>query len=262
MTEKTHQELQSKVNQKYKTVCSLVFNRDKEQYRKCRYYETSYQLLIGEYAYNLKKWQYETFCRRNCYLMIADAFDRGEVVFLPQIQSKSMRELRKEKLELDNRLACINCAKQHGNLWIDLTPEEEKELNELYRDIVPFVHPDLVEDLTDYEQELFYTAIGAFSDGDLDLLRQTVADIYTLPATHEREGNHSLKNEWNRLVVIERKIKQEMKNLESEYSAKIRDLVDSPEKIHSTQEELLSGTELWKRAAEQYERDIYRLLGA
>lgn len=262
MTEKTRQELQSKVNEKYKEVCSLVYRRDNEQYRKCRYYETSYQILIGEYAYDLKKWQYETFCRRNCYLMIADAFEKGEAVFLPEIKTKGSREFLKEKRELKNRRACINCAEQHAERWYELNEDEEKELCELYRDIVPFVHPDLVDDLTDYEQELFYNAIGAFSDGDLDLLRQTVADIYTLPTTHDRSDEYSLRKEWTRLLVIERKVKKEMESLKTEYSQKIRDLIDSPENVKNTQQELQTGAAMWKRAAEQYEVDIGHLLGA
>lgn len=262
MTEKTHQELQSKVNEKYKEVCNLVFRRDKEQYRRCRYYETSYQILVGEYAYNLKKWQYETFCRKNCYLMIADALEQGEVVFLPAIKSKGMKGLRKERVELGNRLACLNCAKEHADRWYDLSEDEEKELDELYRNIVPFVHPDLVSDLSDYEQELFYNAIGAFSDGNLDLLRQTVADIYALPATHEIVDVYSLRKEWNRLLITERKVENEIRPLQSEYSSKIRDLVDSPDKLRNTQEELRTGTDLWRQAAEQYTNDIYHLLGA
>lgn len=262
MTEKTHQELLSKVNEKYKEVCTLVFERDREQYRRCRYYETAYQLLIGEYAYDLKKWQYKTFCRRNWYLMIADAFEKGEAVFLPEIKTKGMREFYREMAELKNRKACVNCAKEHSERWYDLTDDEEKELCELYRDIVPFVHPDLVDDLTDYEQELFYNAIGAFSDGDLDLLRQTVADIYTLPSSHDHSDEYSLRKQWTRLLVIEKKVRKEIESLHSEYSSKIRNLVDSPEKIKSTQKELQAGAALWKRAAEQYDEDIWHLLGA
>lgn len=53
-----------------------------------------------------------------------------------------------------------------------------------------------------------------------------------------------------------------MESLQTEYSQKIRELIDSPENVKNTQKELKAGAAMWKRAAEQYDVDIGHLLGA
>lgn len=50
-------------------------------------------------------------------------------------------------------------------------PEEEKELKQLYRQLVKRLHPDLNLNLTENELRLFYQTIDAYKNGDMNMLK-------------------------------------------------------------------------------------------
>lgn len=50
-------------------------------------------------------------------------------------------------------------------------PEEEKELKQLYRQLVKRLHPDLNLNLTENELRLFYQTIDAYKNDDMNMLK-------------------------------------------------------------------------------------------
>ena len=230
MSDQTRRELMIKLPGLQDLVCQLILQRDTERYRVCRYYETEFQLSIGEFEYLALKWKYETLRRRKLYLMISKTLPTGEAIFLPEYVSTMDELFAKDRCQLKRREQTLQFAKEHAELWYELSGEETAELSDLYCRIIPMVHPDFVSALDEYEEELFDTAIGAFSDGNLCLLEETVAEIEALP--------------------------------EREFPQDMRDTVDCPVRTMALQNQLRNEAMSWKQAAAQYDVEIGKLLGA
>ncbi len=103
---------------------------------------------------------------------------------MSEIESHIENEFKEEDLELQTETARVNILiEEHKN---NLSKKQDfKELHTIYKDCIRKIHPDLLLEPTDYEENLFYSSKEAYEDRDLDELKSAQNLI----------GRHEIENE-------------------------------------------------------------------
>mgnify|MGYP003287502050 CR=1 FL=1 len=89
-----------------------------------------------------------------------------------EIERHIENEFKEEEVELETETAKVNILiEEHKN---NLSKKQDfKELHSIYKDCIRKIHPDLLLEPTDYEENLFYSSKEAYEDRDLEELKST-----------------------------------------------------------------------------------------
>ena len=106
-----------------------------------------------------------------------------------EIEKHIENEFKEEDLELEAETAKVNILiEEHRN---SLNKKQDyKELNNIYKDCIRKIHPDLLLESTTYEENLFYNSKEAYEDRDLDELKSTqnLIDMHKIEKIPKTEG--------------------------------------------------------------------------
>lgn len=216
----------------------LVLERDELLYVECRNIEMAYMLAIGGLEY--KAYEIECMIARfkRKVEMIQAKKNRQEKVVPSTIEEVLDAEFAQYQAKLNEQVDKMNAAleRSHGT---PLSKEETSELKKLYRVIVKALHPDLHPDLGDAKIQLFYNAVTAYANADLNGLRIISAMVIEpmLPDSRS-DGLALLVKEKDRLSKLLESVKNRIVEIKAEYPYTMKPLMQSTAKTETRKAEL------------------------
>ena len=179
-------------------LASKLFEEDNLINFTCREIETDYSLKFGVYKYKIKDYKLKIKKTKRTIEMIkkmvnqqsANQFNKElsdleenqikinktkinkPKINMSEIESHIENEFREEDLELQTETAKVNILiEEHKN---NLSKKQDfKELHSIYKECIRKIHPDLLLEPTDYEENLFYSSKEAYEDRNLEELKST-----------------------------------------------------------------------------------------
>jgi type I restriction enzyme M protein len=238
----------------------LVLERDELLYVECKNIEMAYMLSIGGLEYKA----YEIECailrlKRKAELIQAKK-NRQEKVVLFKIEELLDIEFAKYQAKLNEQVDKMNAALERSNSQ-PLSEEETRELKKLYRAIVKSLHPDIHPDLSEAKIQLFYNAMTAYENGDVNGLR-IISAMVTEPALLEEKPDviPQLMKEKERLSKLLQSVKDRIAEIKSEYPYTMKSLVQSSEKTEARKAELEASIKQLNETLAAYTAKIEEML--
>ncbi len=152
------------------------------------------------------------------------------------------KQMAQQRLEfhqlLERKLAQLKAAKEYWDRP-RLSPEETKELKEIYKALVKRLHPDLNPHYTEEDKRLFLITVKAYQSGDLTQLR-AVLDLLN-KEKHKEElpsDPEALSAEIEKLREKKSTLEIRMAKRSESFPFDQKELLSSPVKILEKQAEL------------------------
>jgi hypothetical protein len=150
---------------------ALYLEHDELLFHVCDNLKTAYMLKFGAFEYNAYEWECKVRrIRRKIELARVD-LNCGEPLDITAIDMRLDVEYAEYTKNLKKKINDINEAlyrKNHGRM---LSDNDSAELKKLYRAIVLRLHPDVNQNVSAWELDLFNNAVDAYKNGDLEALR-------------------------------------------------------------------------------------------
>lgn len=243
-------------------ISALFEERDELIFHICKNIEADYMLKIGSFEYKAYELQVQILRIKRKIELIQAKINRGEIVFLPEIELQLEKEYAQYRKSLEEMMQQIEGAlsRNKGNY---LSAEKVSELKKIYRSIVKKLHPDLHPDITDSQKELFVKAISAYENGDLDSLRTidlliSEADFQSIDKSC---GIDELKKKRDSLASVANGISAQIEKIKTSFPYNQKEFLANPRKVENKQEELREMTESYKKILADYEEKLAQMLG-
>ena len=196
-------------------LASKLFEEDHLINFTCREIETDYALKFGVYKYKINEYKLKIKKTKrtiellnkmiekqsnNLFNKENDELEENQIkinktkinkpkINMSEIEKHIENEFKEEYLELETETAKVNILiEEHKN---NLNKKQDfKELNNIYKDCIRKLHPDLLFEPTSFEENLFYNSKEAYEDRDIDELKSTQNlinrhNINVIPKTKE-----------------------------------------------------------------------------
>lgn len=216
----------------------LLLERDELVYVECKNIETAYMLALGNLEYKAYKLHCDVLRLKRKIELIQAKKNRQEKIIISAIEAELDEEFAEYRAQLDEQINRINDALERSKSEI-LTDAETRELKKLYRTIVKALHPDLHPELSDAQKELFYNAVTAYENGDLNSLR-IIGEMVSAPEPTDcrEDGMGALIKEKERLTGLLKTLRNRIAEIKSEYPYNVKEIVQDEEKIAEKRAEL------------------------
>lgn len=196
-------------------LASKLFEEDHLINFTCREIETDYALKFGVYKYKINEYKLKIKKTKrtiellnkmiekqsnNLFNKENDELEENQIkinktkinkpkINMSEIEKHIENEFKEEYLELETETAKVNILiEEHKN---NLNKKQDfKELNNIYKDCIRKLHPDLLFEPTDFEENLFYNSKEAYEDRNIEELKSTQNlinrhNINVIPKTEE-----------------------------------------------------------------------------
>ena len=198
MNEEYMNSLKDEINYLKEILASKLFEEDHLINFTCREIETDYSLKFGVYKYKITDYKLKIKKTRRTIELINKMIDKQSnnqfnkeeedleenqikinktkinkpKINMSEIERHIENEFKEEELELETETAKVNILiEEHKN---NLNKNQDfKELNNIYKECIRKLHPDLLFEPTVYEENLFYNSKEAYEDRDLEELKST-----------------------------------------------------------------------------------------
>lgn len=238
------EKLQTEIEKLRTELSMLVIEHDELLYVECKNIEMTYMLLLGGLEFKA----YELKCtvlrlKRKIELVRAKK-NRQEKIELSVIEEILDAEFAKYQEKIKEQLEKMNSAIERYQCK-PLSTEEAAELKKLYRAIVKVLHPDLNPEQEKGKVQLFYKAVIAYENGDIDGLR-IINEMVSGTVLHEvmPEAKSQMSKERDRLLKLLQNIKDRIAKIKSQYPYTMKEIIVNPEKIQAEKtrlEEIING---------------------
>lgn len=169
-------------------------------------------------------------------------------------------EYRPYREKLEQPLRKINIALAFS-MRETLDADAADELRRLYRNAVKRLHPDLNPDITEEQKQLFYHAVEAYENGDINTLRMIDAlAVDNLP--NASDSIAELKRRRDSLLAQAEAVRNEIARIKSEFPCSEREFLADDEAVAARKAELENLLEQYRAAYKGYEQKISALSGA
>lgn len=254
------EELKNETEKLRTELSMLMLERDELCMVECKNIEMAYMLKLGSLEYKVFETQCSFLRLKRKVKLIQAKKNRQEKVNIQAIETLLDNEFAEYQEKLEEQLNKMNSALDRSKGKF-LSDEDTRELKQLYHKIVKALHPDLNPNLTPAQQGLFYRAVSAYENGDLDSMR-IIAEM--LPDTahtnlHEDAMSELIK-ERDRLKKLIETVKENIEKIKSEYPYNVKDLVRDEEKIAERRAELQDTLQQYEEAIKLYRDRIEELL--
>lgn len=239
----------------------LVLERDTLVFVECRNIEMKYMLELGHLEVKSFELECEYLRLRRKSELIRAKLNRQEQVDLKEIEKELDKEFASFKIELERRISDVEKAVKWKNLD-RLSPENDKEIKNLYRKIVKSLHPDLHPKQTEREKDLFFVAVKAYKNADLESIRI----IYYLIENKEEDRLEinsivELEKEKQRLKSSIENINKNMEEIRNSYPYNLKKILHDENEVSRRKEELEKIFETYKKYVEIYKEEISKMVG-
>ena len=253
-------ELKAQVEKLRTELSMLVVERDELVYVECRNIEAAYMLAIGGLEYKAHEVQCAVLRLKRKIQMLQARKNRQEAIFLPEIEEALDTEFAEYKAKLDEQIEKMNAALEHSRCDV-LTDEETREIKKAYRSIVKALHPDLNPGQDESRLRLFYHAVAAYENGDLEAIRIIAAMIAETPVPDETENALTLLfREKDRLIALVEGLKDKIAKIKTEYPYTMKTILQSADATAARKAELQAKIDELNAALPIYREKIDRML--
>ena len=164
--------------------------------------------------------------------------NRDQAPDLVEIDKQMAQQRLEYRRLLEQKLDQLKAAQAYWDAP-RLTPEESKELKEIYKTLVKRLHPDLNPHYTEEDKRLFLITVKAYQIGDLPQLRAVLALLNKKKHTEELPSDpETLSAEIEKLREKKSTLEIRMAKRSVSFPFDQRELLSSPVKILEKQAEL------------------------
>ncbi len=253
------EKLMAEIKNLKEKLLALIEERDELIYHICPMIEAKYAELIGSLeleALNLENNVREI--KRKIEIVRAER-SKGNSISTEQVEAMVEDELKSYIVAL--KMAQQQNEEAKKRLAGDFLSENEtKELKEIYRNIAKQLHPDLNENLTDEQRELFFKAAEAYKSGDIMLMRMLDAATKSIDVDAADESTmEKLKNQRERLKLNVQTVAALIDDIKSDFPCNMRETINNRDRVNEIRKKLQRATEDYKAVYKEYE-DEYAAL--
>ena len=133
-----------------------------------------------------------------------------------------------------------------------LSDDDLKKLKSLYKKCVLKLHPDLNENLSNNEKELFIRITEAFNLGDLETLELLYYSI-------ESDNIYSVSDD-DRLKELIEDLKIKIESIKSKFPYNKKELLDDDERVNNYKNDLKKLIQQFSEEIRKYENKIIKLI--
>ena len=189
--------------------------------------DSEYKVKIGGVQYQCFNLEIEVLAIKREIKLRQAALNRGiEIIDDSEIKDQIEKELEQWREKVNEMKEEFLNAKKYLNIPY-LSDEDAIEFKKLYRDLVKKLHPDVIENVTNEKELLWFRVQEAYKLGDIEELKS----IYLLSNDIDDEVKTNTKSE-NVLVALEKKISEleksifniieQIKNLNSKFPMNLK----------------------------------------
>ncbi|RXK17305.1 molecular chaperone DnaJ [Macrococcus sp. DPC7161] len=251
--------LSASIKQLKAELSTLILEHDELLFIQCRNIEMQYSLLFGELEYKAFEKQCESQRLKRKIDLIQMKKNRQEVVNIHEIESQLDIEFESYQQQLMNEMNRIqNAIKRYQSET--LTDKEAVEVKSLYRIIVKKIHPDIHPNISPDKLELFYRAMTAYDNGDLETLRLIATVISGDSIDGDIGDNKTIFKLHEKLDHQIQKLKASIENIKDNYPYNTKFILEDEKQINQRKQELNTNIQLHQQLIEQYEQRIDELM--
>lgn len=247
----------NKLNQEY----ILVFEKREDLLKKHRSaLEAIYLSYFGGLIY--KKFELELQYRKlkaKINKMIA-AINCGQKVEIDKIENELTKELENFYKEINDFKKKLKESKDYITSPI-VTDEELKEIKLIFRTLAKKLHPDIVGDLDEIDQNLWYQVLEAYENNDLLSLIVLNDTIDNNIKKDDKVDYNNLENRINRIEKEIEIIKQDINNAKKEFPFNIEDKMNDPKFVEDKKKQLVQEINTLRSTIEKLNNNVNELLG-
>lgn len=235
----------------------LIEERDELLFQICPNIEAEYMGLLGALEYEALELEEKIRELKRKIEIIREKIAKQEPVILHEIEAQIEEEYKKYaenllsfKNDLNEASARLNSEK--------LSSEHTKELKKIYHKIAKQLHPDLNENLTDDQKQLFFKAAEAYKTGDLTLMRMLDVVTEGVDVSAEIPKENAVENLEKRRDKIRLDVdmmKELIRNIKGSYPYKYKEIIEDKQKVCEMQEKLRNIIGTYKAVYEEYEKE-------
>lgn len=231
--------LQGEVKNLKAKLLVLIDEHDELVYQTCPNIAAKYAQLLGNLE--LEAFELENNIRKikRKIELVREKLSKNEPLILMEIEKQLDEEFQEFANALltaqrENReaLARLECEK--------LSASDSKELKETYRRIAKQLHPDLNENLTEEQRELFFRAAQAYKTGDITLMRMidAASQTFEVKSVEDENGIEKLKKQIENLRRNIVSVTEIIRGIKNEFPFNMLDVINDKEQVRVRQEKL------------------------
>ena len=220
----------------------LLFEHDELQFNICPSLERRYLLNFGFLEFELYKKDVELSKLKRKFQLMQIQVNNEEMIDMNHINEILDKEFLEYDENLKKHMKDLEKARDDSN-YKTLSVEEQKRLKSIYKKCVFSLHPDLNENLSDYEKELFIQINDAFKHGDLTTVE---ALYYSIP-----DGEIEPVSDEDRLKELIREMEDKIKKVKESFPYNKKELLENAELSEMYKYDL-------KQLMEQFDSEIQK----
>lgn len=255
------EKLKTEVDKMRTELSILLLERDEIQFVICKNIETEYMLKLGSIEYKAYEAQCAALRLKRKIELIQAKKNRQEKIIISAIEEMLDIEFAEYKKQLDEQICKMNDAIMRSKAK-SLSEEENKELKKIYRRIVKALHPDINQNISDAQIQLFDNAVIAYKNGDLETLRiiGEMVGNNSFPEQY-KDAMTQLTEERERLQGMLNSIRESIESIKSKYPYTMKDILEDTEKTEKKKQELESAIEQYNALISIYKAKVTEMLG-
>lgn len=258
-----YEKLFNEISELKSQISALLLERDELRCHICKNIEADYMVKVGTLEYKAFEFYCKTLRIKRKIELIQAKLNRQEAVFLPLIEQQLDKEYAEYEQTLKERLETISAVLYRAGLP-ELTDEENELLKKLYRQIVKKLHPDLNPDITEGELDLFRSAVAAYENADLTIIKSIAIMVEEITPGADNAGLYDglaeLRAKKERYLESQNGIHVQIEKIKSSFPFNQTDFLKDDVAVKIRRNELQVEIEEQRKVFEVYETMLLSML--
>ena len=230
---------------------NLIIEYEELKFKICPNMELEYLANFGFLEFELYKKDVELSKLKRKFQLIQMRINNQEEIDIDSINKILNDEFLTYEKNLEKQM--IELDKLSNILDITLLSDDDlKKLKSLYKKCVLKLHPDLNENLSNNEKELFIRITEAFNLGDLETLELLYYSI-------ESDNIYSVSDD-DRLKELIEDLKIKIEAIKSKFPYNKKELLDDDERVNNYKNDLKKLIQQFSEEIRKYENKIIKLI--